>query len=46
MDNTEIIGREAEQQLLKRTYKSGANELEVVYGRRRGGKSDLSNKDY
>ena len=44
MDNTEIIGREAERQLLERTYNSGANEFVVVYGRRRVGKSFLINK--
>lgn len=44
MDNTEIIGREIERQLLKRTYNSGTNEFVVVYGRRRVGKSFLINK--
>ena len=44
MDNTEIIGREAERQLLERTYNSSANEFVVVYGRRRVGKSFLINK--
>ena len=44
MDSKEIIGREPERQLLKRTYNSGENELMVVYGRRRVGKSFLINK--
>jgi hypothetical protein len=44
MDNTTIIGRKTECQLLKRTYNSGVNEFVVVYGRRRVGKSFLINK--
>lgn len=44
MDNTEIIGREEERELLRRTYESGVNEFVVVYGRRRIGKSFLINK--
>ena len=36
-----IIGRKAEQQMLKDWYESGRSELVVVYGRRRVGKTFL-----
>lgn len=44
MDSTEIIGREVEREILRRTYDSNENEFVVVYGRRRVGKSFLVNK--
>jgi uncharacterized protein len=46
MENTEIIGRNIEQELLKEILKSPEAELVAVYGRRRVGKTYLIRQFY